>query len=103
MPYIDLSAEPYPPQPAAPVARNTLSVISSDTPSLRKWSAWAVVEPLLSGYLHPPQPEAFHHHHHQHTVLRLGQHTLQYDHRHGDRRPPRRELRDLLVRGRQPP
>src|ERR1039457_4489286 len=57
----------------------------------------------LSGYLHPPQPEAFHHHHHQHTVLRLGQHTLQYDHRHGDRRPPRRELRDLLVRGRQPP
>ena len=62
-----------------------------------------IVEPLLSGHLHPPQPETFHNHHHQHSVLRLGQHSLQYDHRHGDRRPARRELRDLHVRRRQPP
>ena len=36
------------------------------------------------------------------AVLRLGQHPLQYDHRHRHRRPPGGELRDLPAGRRQP-
>ena len=62
----------------------------------------ANLQSLLSGHLHAPQPEALHHHHHQHTVLRLGQHPLQYDHRHRHRRSAGGELRDLPAGRRQP-
>ena len=70
------------------------------------WAIWprsADVESLLSGHLHPPQPEAVYSHHYEHSILRMGQHPLQHHHRHGHRRSAGGELRDLPARRRQSP
>src|ERR1700689_3681839 len=61
----------------------------------------AALEPLLSGDPTPPQPETLDHYYHQHTLFRLGQYPLQYDHRHRHRRPAGRELRNLPAGRRQ--
>lgn len=51
--------------------------------------------------LHTSQPKTFLDHYHEHTVFRLGEHPLQYDHCHRYRRPPGGKLRDLPAGRRQ--
>src|SRR5271165_5273985 len=40
------------------------------------------IQSVLSGHLHPARRKTFYRHYHQHSLLRVGQHSLQHHHRH---------------------